>query len=174
MKPIILICSLLISLTSFAQREVSDDSSIKDRIYLGGGLGLNVGTDYYGYRYFYFALNPIIGYMVNPKTSVGTGITWQRYSYSEPVKLNIDQYGVSPFIRYNFSEFFAYGEYNLLNTPTYSISQRRTYDRLLLGLGYSQSLGRGSVNAMALYDVIYDQNERAFSSPWVFRVFFTL
>lgn len=166
-----------ISINCFAQRVVDEgaSSSLKDRLYIGGGFGLNGGSDAYGNRYFYFALNPIIGYMVTPKLSVGTGLNWQRYSYSEPVKLNIDQYGVSPFMRYNFSQVFAYGEYNLINTPTYNFAQRRTYDRLLLGLGYSQPLGqrRGAINAMALYDVIYDQQERAFASPWVFRIFFS-
>jgi hypothetical protein len=176
MKSPILVLLLLLAFNCLGQRQIDEGSgwSLKDRLYIGGGLGLNGGVDGYGNRYFYFALNPIIGYMVTPKLSVGTGLNWQRYSYSEPVKLKIDQYGVSPFIRYNFSQVFAYGEYNLLNTPTYSITQRRTYDRLLLGLGYSQPFGkRGAINAMALYDVIYDQQERAFASPWVFRVFFS-
>jgi hypothetical protein len=168
---------VLITILSHAQRVVDEGAgwSLKDRLYVGGGFGLNGGTDAWGNRYFYFALNPIIGYMVTQRLSVGTGINWQRYTYTEPVKLKIDQYGASPFIRYNFSQLFAYGEYNLLNTPTFTLSQRRTYDRLLLGLGYSQPFGRrGAINAMALYDVIYDRNERAFVSPWVFRVFFSL
>lgn len=177
MKFSILIFFVLLSLNCFSQRVVDEgsSSSLKDRFYVGGGFGLNGGSDAYGNRYFYFALNPIVGYMVTPKLSVGTGLNWQRYMYSEPVKLNIDQYGVSPFMRYNFSQLFAYGEYNLINTPTYNLAQRRTYDRLLLGLGYSQPFGqsRGAVNVMALYDVIYDQQERAFASPWVFRVFFS-
>jgi hypothetical protein len=177
MKFSILIFFILMSLTSFSQRVIEEgsSSSLKDRLYVGGGFGLNGGSDAFGNRYFYFALNPIVGYMVTQKFSVGTGLNWQRYMYSEPVKLNIDQYGVSPFMRYNFSQLFAYGEYNLINTPTYNLAQRRTYDRLLLGLGYSQPMGRsrGAVNVMALYDVIYDQQERAFASPWVFRVFFS-
>ena len=177
MKISILAIFCFLSLSCFAQRTIDEGAgwSAKDRLYMGGGLGLNGGADAYGNRYFYFALNPIIGYMIDTKLSVGTGLNWQRYSYSEPVKLNIDQYGVSPFVRYNFSQLFAYGEYNLINTPTYNLTQRRTYDRLLLGLGYSQPFGqrRGSINAMALHDVIYDQQERAFASPWVFRVFFS-
>jgi hypothetical protein len=176
MKHIILVIFFFTSIAAIGQREISENSgwSLKDRLYTGGGLGFNAGTDSYGNKYFYFALNPIVGYMVTPKFSVGTGVNWQRYSYSEPIKINIDQYGASPFLRYNFSELFAYGEYNLLNTPTINFSQRRTYDRLLLGLGYSQPLGgRGAINFMGLYDVIYDQNERAFPSPWVFRVFFS-
>jgi hypothetical protein len=178
MKRFVFVCVImLVSYNLTAQRVVDEGAgwSLKDRLYVGGGFGLNGGTDQWGNRYFYFAINPIIGYMVTQRFSVGSGINWQRYSYTEPVKLKIDQYGVSPFVRYNFSQLFAYGEYNLLNTPTFSLSQRKTFDRLLLGLGYSQPFGRrGAINAMALYDVIYDQNERAFASPWVFRVFFSL
>lgn len=176
MKASILVFFILLSVTCFGQREIEEGagSSWSERLYFGGGLGLNGGVDGYGSKYFYFALNPIVGYMVTPKFSVGTGLNWQRFTYTEPIKFHYDQYGISPFMRYNFSELFAYGEYNLLNTPTYNIAQRKTFDRLLLGLGYSQPIGgRGAVNVMALYDVIYDQQERVFPSPWVFRVFFS-
>lgn len=178
MKKVAGVILFFVSISSWAQRDVDDNTgwALKDRIYTGGGLALNGGTDTYGNRYFYFAVNPIVGYMVTPKFSVGTGITWQRIAYSQPVKLNIDQYGVSPFMRYNFNQVFAYGEYNLINTPTFlATGERRNFDRLLLGLGYSQPIGqRSKLNIMALYDVIYNSQERAFTSPWVIRVFFTL
>lgn len=170
---------MLLSAAAMGQREIEEDAgwSLKDRLYFGGGFGLSGGQDGYGNRYFYFAVNPIVGYMVTPRFSVGTGVSWQRYSYSEPVKLKLDQYGVSPFARYNFGQLFAYGEYNLINTPTFvnpDSESRRNFDRLLLGLGYSQPIGkRGAINAMALYDVIYNVDDRAFASPWVFRVFFS-
>ena len=171
-----LILTVLVFLTSFAafaQREVTDDANWSDRLYFGGGFGLNSGT-FQGIRYTYIGLNPVIGYMVTPKFSMGTGLTWQRYSYSDFAKTKIDQYGISPFARRNFDQLFAYAEYNLLNTPTINTTTRANFDRLLLGLGYSQPIGtRSSVNAMALYDVLYDNQERAFASPWVFRVFFS-
>ncbi|MCW5909544.1 MAG: hypothetical protein KIT62_00640 [Cyclobacteriaceae bacterium] len=168
----------VVSISAWAQRNVDDRTGwgLKDRLYTGGGFALNGGVDAYGNRYFYFAVNPIVGYMVTPQLSVGTGVTWQRFAYSQPVKLNIDQYGVSPFVRYNFDQLFAYGEYMLINTPTFvNATERRNFDRLLLGLGYRQPIGpRSAINLMALYDVLYDSQERAFASPWVFRVFFTL
>jgi hypothetical protein len=176
MKYLTYLLFIIYSSASFAQVVIDDQSkpSFMNRVYVGGGLGLSGGTDTYGNQYFYYAINPIIGYMITPKFSAGTGLSWQRYTYSQ-VDLKIDQYGVSPFVRYNFSQLFAYGEYNLFNTPTYYSNVRATYDRLLLGLGYSQPLGRrGSINGMALYDVIYKSSERVFASPWVFRVFFTL
>lgn len=167
-----LVLIFLLPLSALAQREVGDGSNWQERLYFGGGFGLNSGVSN-GIRYTYFALNPIVGYMVTPKFSVGSGLSWQRYRYSD-VNITIDQYGVSPFVRRNFNQLFAYGEYNLFNTPTVNTTTRKTFDRLLLGLGYSQPIGqRSSVNAMALYDVMYDNQERAFASPWVFRVFFS-
>jgi hypothetical protein len=176
MKSVIVLLFLGLPLFGIAQREIEegDKPKLKDRLYFGGGFGLNSGTDGYGNTYFFYALNPIIGYMVNPKFSVGTGINWQQTSYDRP-KVTLTQYGISPFARYNFDQLFAYGEYNLISTPTFINSdQRRVFSRMLLGLGYSQPLGsRGAINAMALYDVLYNQSDRAFASPWVFRVFFS-
>ncbi len=175
-KQIILLLFSFVAYAGVAQIEVEQDStpSFKDRIYFGGGVGLNGGRDGYGNNYFYVALSPIVGYMVTPQFSVGTGVNWQHYSYPD-VDIKINQYGVSPFVRYNFGKLFAYSEYNLINTPSfYDLNKRSNYDRLLLGLGYSQPLGRrGAINAMALYDVLYNQADRVFASPWVFRVFFS-
>lgn len=171
----LLMCILLLSSVAYAQREIDERSGwgLKDRLYVGGGFGLNGGSDSYGNRYFYIGLNPIIGYMITPQFSGGIGLQWQHYSYPD-YGSKIDQYGVSPFLRYNFGQLFAYTEYNVLNTPTLYNSERKNFDRFLMGLGYSQPLGRrGSLNAMALYDVIYSNTERAFASPWVFRVYFS-
>lgn len=156
-----------------AQREISDTSPLSERLYFGGGLGLNGGTDTYGNRYFYVGLFPIVGYMVNNNLSVGTGISYQYYSYPD-VDVTLNQYGVSPFIRYNFGQIFAYAEYMLLNSPTFINSQRTMFDRLLLGIGYAQPIGgRASLNVIGMYDVIWRQSDYAFASPWVFRVYFS-
>ena len=161
------------SLVAFGQRDVSEDSKLSDRLYFGGGLGLNGGSDSYGNRYFYVGLYPIVGYMVTTQFSVGMGINYQYYSYPDWDQ-EIHQYGFSPFMRYNFGQLFLYTEYTLLNTPVYNINSgvRKTFDRLLIGAGFSQPLGgRASLNVMGLYDVIWNRSEYAFASPWVFRVF---
>lgn len=176
MKPFVLLLFILsVTTVAFGQREIEEDAgwSLKDRIYVGGGFGLNGGNDSYGNRYFYVGLNPIIGYMITPKFSGGLGLQWQHYSYPDN-KITIDQYGVSPFLRYNLGQLFAYTEYNLLNTPTVNNTERKNFDRFLAGLGYSQPLGRrGAINVMALYDLIYSNSDLAFASPWVFRVYFS-
>ncbi len=164
---------------AIAQREVDEDTpqKLKDRMYFGGGFGLNAGQ-VNGVGYFDISLSPIIGYMITPQLSAGTGITWQRTSYDTKPSIVINQWGVSPFVRYNFNQqLFSMAEYNFISTPTFGTQgagTTRTFTRLLLGIGYSQPLGsRGAINAVGLYDVTYNRNDLAFASPWVFRVFFT-
>ena len=168
-------CLLAFFSQAFSQREIDEGSkpSFKDRVYFGGGLGLNGGRDAYGNSYFYIGLYPIIGYMVNNQFSVGIGITFQHYNYPD-FDLSINQYGFSPFARYNFGNLFLYTEYMILNSATFINAQRQTYDRLLFGIGYSQPLGkRSSINVMGMYDVIWKRSDGAFASPFVFRVFFS-
>lgn len=167
---------LLISGACYGQIPIDNKTgwSLKDRMYFGGGFGLNGGSDSFGNRYWYVGLNPIVGYMFTPQFSAGLGIQWQHYSYPDN-DITIDQYGISPFMRYNFGQLFAYTEYSVLNTPVFGNTERRNFDRLLAGLGYSQPIGRRSaINVMALYDLIYNNSERAFASPWVLRVWFSL
>ena len=162
----------------FAQREVDDQADWKERIYFGGGGGFNGGTSN-GIRYYSISVTPIVGYMVSSQMSVGTAIAYQRTTYQD-FDFNYVQYGVMPFVRYNFNDFFLTAEYNYINLPDVTSSQsgfssgdRMFRSRMLFGAGYSQPLGyRTRINAMALYDVLYRQPS-VFQSPWVFRVFFS-
>ncbi|MBI3220507.1 MAG: hypothetical protein HYZ44_13420 [Bacteroidetes bacterium] len=169
----IVVLFLLGSLPFFAvaQREVDDDTphKLKDRMYFGGGFGLGGGTGY-----FSVSVNPILGYMITPRFSGGMGISYQLLSYTDvKPSININQYGISPFLRYNFDQLFAMAEYNLISTNYVNDSKRYFVDRMLLGLGYSQSLGgRGGLNVVGMYDVLYKANG-AFASPWVVRAYFT-
>lgn len=164
---------LLGSLPFFAvaQREVDEDTphKLKDRMYFGGGFGLGGGTGY-----FSLSLNPIVGYMITDKFSGGMGITYQYLSYTNyKPAVTVNQYGISPFLRYNFDQLFAMAEYNLISTNYVGSDKRYFVDRMLLGLGYSQPLGsRGGLNIVGLYDVLYKANG-PFASPWVIRAYFT-
>jgi hypothetical protein len=172
MKKIVLFLLMAIPTSLIAQREVDEDTphKFKDRVYFGGGFGLGGGTGY-----FSVSLNPIVGYMITPKFSGGMGINYQLLSYTDiKPSVSINQYGISPFLRYNFDQLFAYGEYNLISTNYLGSDRRYFVDRLLLGLGYSQSLGgRGGLNVVGLYDVLYKNNNSPFPSPWVVRAYFT-
>lgn len=166
---------LAASNAAFAQRDVEDGDEWKERLYFGGGGGFNGGTTN-GIRYWSVSVTPIVGYMVAPKFSVGTGVSYQRTSYTD-FNFSYSQYGIMPFARYNFNELFLTAEYNYINLPVLNqnlgTDSRVFRSRMLFGAGYSQPLGgRSRLNAVALYDVLYSQPS-PFLSPWVFRVFFS-
>jgi hypothetical protein len=166
-----------VAIPAISQKDVEDQANWKDRIYTGGGLGFSGGTDGLGNRYFNFSVSPIVGYMVTSQLSAGMGVSYQRIAYPD-FDFNYTQYGFMPFVRYNFSDFFLTAEYNYINLPRvsynsngYAESDRFFASRMLVGAGYSQPLGgRARVNAMAMYDLLY-QRPSYFLSPWVFRVF---
>ncbi len=177
MKKIILV-SLIVSacFLSSAQRvnpgvSVPTKQSFKDRLYFGGNLGLQFGTQ------TVIMVNPIAGYMVTEKWSVGLGGKYQYYRYRDrTTEFSSDMYGGSVFTRYDvFNGLFAYSEYELLNLARWD-SYGRENGRVdvgswFLGAGYAQPLGnRSSMNVMILYNLtetIYSP----YSNP-VFRVGF--
>lgn len=163
------------AVTSFGQ--VGTGGSL-GKFYYGGGLSFGAGTNSYGYRYSYITLLPLMGYRVTPDFSVGSGVNWQHYSYPDN-STSYDQYGISPFMRYNFNQLFFQTEYDILSSPYYdsygTLQSRKIYNRLLFGIGFTQRFsdtGRGAISAMGMYDVLY-KLPSAFTSPVVFRVFVT-
>jgi len=179
-KRILFLLLMCVSLFSVAQREIDEDTphKFKDRFYLGGGFSLNSGRDNYGNNFFLINVNPVVGYMITPQLSSGLGANWQRISLDRP-SATLDQFIVSPFLRYNFSQLFAYGEYNYVSSPAFNrntgkYEDRAVFSQFLIGLGYSQPIGkRGAINVAGLYNVLYNPEERIFPSPWVYRVFFS-
>jgi hypothetical protein len=171
---LILLFFLATSVT-LAQREIDESGNppFKKRVYGGVGLGFAGGTNTYGNKYFYFGLYPTMGYMINNQLSTGVTITWQHYNYPD-YDQTYDQFGLSPFLRYNFQQFFLYSEFMVLNSPAFNLTERQNYSRFMLGAGFSQPLGkRTAINVVGMYDVLFDPVNRAFASPWLFRVFLT-
>jgi hypothetical protein len=175
---IVLILVVVSFKSTMAQIDVDDKADWKERVYFGGGGGFSGGSSN-GIRYYSISVTPVVGYMLTSQASVGTAVAYQRTTYQD-YNFNYVQYGVMPFVRYNFSDFFLTAEYNYINLPDvtsssggFSSGDRMFRSRMLLGAGYSQPLGgRARLNAMALYDVLYRQPS-VFQSPWVFRVFFS-
>jgi hypothetical protein len=169
-----LILGMLVWFTTatFAQRPPARQMALSDRIYFGGGGGFGSGIDpFTGFRYTNISVNPLIGYRITEPWSVGVMVNFTYVSFPD-VKVSLSQYGVSPFTRYNFGRLFAYAEYSVISVPDFTNTFRRRFDRLPIGLGYWVPLGgRAALNAIALYDVMYNRSEGAFNSPWVFRVF---
>lgn len=176
MKKALLPVFLLVAMACFGQVDISGGKpNWSDRIYVGGGFGLNGGRDYNGYRYFYYSVSPVVGYMITQNFSAGTGITYEHISYPD-LKVKTSQYGGFPFVRYNIHQFFLTAEYNFISVDpdlTSEANKREIFSRWLVGGGISQPIGRrGAINLEALYDLSWDATS-PFASPWVFRVFFS-
>ena len=175
-KILILSGFLVISGATMAQRGeyVPDqNSNWQDKLYYGGGFGLSGGSWGGSIR-----LSPVIGYMITNRVSAGVGVTYEYYKYNNYYGQDFEdhRYGGMLFTRVNlFKQIFAYAEYSFMNyTYNPSTEERRSIDRMPLGLGLSQPLGkRSSVNFIAAYDVLYE-NAGPYASPWVFSVFFSL
>jgi len=173
-RTILLVGLLIVSGTSYAQKgdfTPDKNSNWQDRIYFGGGFGLGGGTWGGSIR-----LSPMVGYMLTSKLSAGVGINYEYYwNNSYTPRLEDNRYGGLIFTRLNlFRNIFAYADYQFINLKyNYFTEERRTIDRLPVGLGLSQPIGqRSSINFIAAYDLLWD--ETAYASPWVFSVFFSL
>lgn len=166
---------LLFASVVFAQKGdyIHDKSgSWKERLYFGGGFGLSGGSNYAN-----ISLSPIVGYMITSRLSGGVGVTYQ---FVKSGNYNDNRYGGQLFLRMNlFKGIFLYSSYEFLNYTPVSFSgiegPRTTVARLPIGAGLSQPIGkRSSINFLAAYDLLYDNNLGAYASPWIFSVFFSI
>ena len=175
-KYFILLFTLLLSTVAFGQmgtRTIDENSDWKDRLYFGGGFGLSGGSGY-----GMISLSPIVGYMISNRLSGGVGVTYQYYKSGD---ISDNRYGGQLFLRMNvIKQIFLYGSYEFMNYGTYNLitgaeGPRQTVSRLPLGAGISQPIGnRSSINFLAAYDVLYDDQLGAYNSPWIFTVYFSL
>lgn len=166
---------LLLSLFSF--KVMADDEKdvkdlpVRERIYIGGYLGLQIGT------ITSVNISPTVAYRFTNRITGGVGGTYQYYR-DRGWGLNPDYYnathifGGSVFTRYNITrQFFAQAEYEALNLDSQmgygldNISGNRFWEQnYFLGGGYRAMLGpRAFLNLMLLYNfnnqsVVYYQN----------------
>ncbi len=177
-KLILLICLLLSTTLLLAQTDQDvSNGSLKDRIYVGGNLGLQFGT------ITNIEVSPVVGYRFTNDFSAGLGITYiyfkQEISGFEDFETNI--YGYRLFARHNIQQqFYAMVEYENLSLERFSVVDGRNIERewipgMFLGGGYFQPIGsRAGFNIAALYNVLFDEDKSPYNSPWVFRVGVTL
>ena len=146
---------------------------LSERIYFGGGGGFNTGTNQNGLRYTYISISPLVGYRLTLPWSAGLQVMYQTYRFPQ-ISTSLNQYGIAPFTQYRFGKLFAYVEYQLVNAPNLNNDMRAMYSRLPLGLGFTQPIGpRAAINAVALYDVLYNKRTSVFPSPFIIRVYIT-
>jgi len=136
--------------------------------YYGGTVGFNFWGDY-----FYLSVNPLVGYQVSPKFSVGGKVQYayindQRYAGLE---LTSHNYGAGIFTRYRpiyqiyLHAEFDYASYELhtiydpLVGDPYAESERNWFPFLLLGGGLVQRVGpNAAVYVEVLFDVLQNEN----------------
>lgn len=134
-----------------------------DKVYAGGGLGLQFGT------FTLINIAPDFGYKITEKFSAGIGIRYIYIgdnSYNPPYKLNI--YGASVFSRYLLTSFlFAHAEYEVLNGPwNYNSDKRSFLTNVWVGGGLRQHAGNASMNIMALWNLNQTPNN-PFPNPQI-------
>ena len=128
------------------------------KTFYGGTLGFNFGD------YFRISVEPLVGYKVSPKFSVGAKF---RYEYINDSRYNKDviyhNYGGSIFGRYRpipqiyFHAEPAYMSYQF-SVSSYE-SERQWVPFIFLGGGYVQRVGKNTfLYAEILFDVLQDDN----------------
>jgi hypothetical protein len=168
MKTIIITFILALTVTaSWAQDEVktpvkttptnsttpSNFDTFKNRIYVGGNVGAAFGTT------TYINIQPLVGFKITPKFSMGAGVTYNYYSQNYYGTRYVSTvYGGNAFARYMILDnLFAQVGWDKLSVPDYysGVSgARRWVDNILVGGGYRQSIGgKGSMVAAIYYNV---------------------
>jgi hypothetical protein len=149
--------------TAYVQQEPAKAPiPFKDRLWFGGGLGLNFGT------ITAVQVDPLLGvYLDRPrKLSTGIGLSYSYYQDNRYVPAYTQNaYGYRLFTRYRVIEqAYLDAEFLHLNTEPYFNNfqdqpQRIWVPHLLLGAGYVQPLGgRTSVYLQVLFEVLQDPN----------------
>ena len=130
-------------------------------------------------------LSPLVGYRLDKRWEFALGATYRaRFSESNRAYLYLGKddltYGYRSFSTYRFwKSFYVHAEYERVSKE-FEIGTTDTYERkwkagAFIGVGNSYRLKgyvRGQVSL--LYNFLHDQNERVYSSPWVFRFGFTI
>ncbi|MFQ3212787.1 MAG: hypothetical protein ACJAT1_000292 [Marivirga sp.] len=164
----------------FGQKYVDENSTTLERLYFGGNFGLSFSDNY-----TQIEASPIVGYMITDKLSAGTGVVYQyiKANFSSPngtqyaLKTNI--YGGKLFGRYNIAgQLFAYSEFEALSFEVYQDTSdriiREIVPSMFIGGGYFFPLGaKAGINAVALYNLLYDPFTSPYNSPFVLRAGFT-
>ena len=181
MKKAIILWISLVSLSlsvqaQWGEEQMADKPSLKDRMFFGGGFGLSFSS-----YYDYFSLSPIIGYKLSPKVAAGVSIIYRYTNYKTVTpSMTMNDYGASPFIRYQFyGPLFLHVEYEYLNYQYYNAytgeQARKSYTSFLGGGGFFQPVGRhAGLYISALYNFSYKNptspyDYYPYSSPLVIR-----
>ncbi|MGH7743028.1 MAG: hypothetical protein ACRENS_13520, partial [Candidatus Eiseniibacteriota bacterium] len=127
-------------------------------IYTGGTLGVTFGS------YTRISIAPLIGYILNPKISIGAKGIYEYVSDTRYTPdLTASNYGGSAFTRLRLNPLiYAHVEYSYMNYETRlrsGGSERNWVPFLFLGGGAMKPLGKGAAAFVeVLFDVLQDSN----------------
>ena len=155
----------------YTYQDIPKKSAISEKIFLGGGFGLQFGT------YTNVKIAPEIGYKITEKLDVGVGL-YYLFLKNNYYHLSDRIYGGKLFSRFYVTpNFFLTGEYEVLNIADYDLytgqytGERIFIDGLPLGIGWRQQLGdRFAVLTTLMYNVL-QKEKTPYSNP-IFRVSF--
>ncbi|WP_121665661.1 alpha-ketoglutarate decarboxylase [Mesonia aquimarina] len=164
---------LLFSSASFSAsaqfQNTANNNSFMDNVRFGGGLGLSFGNDF-----FSGSITPSALYQVNQyfATGVGLNFTYSSFDNDEAFVYGGSIIGiVSPLREIQLSAEFE----QLRVNRTYrfngnSLEDDYWYPALFLGAGYNT----GPVTIGVRYDVLYDDEDSIYASPFMpfVRVYF--
>ncbi len=135
--------------------------SFKDKIFFGGGLGLQFGD------ITAIEVAPIIGYRITERFHAGIGLSYSYYKDKRyAIDLDYSTYSGSVFTRFFITEsLFAQAEVEALNREVFTSlnpieSYRKWIDSYLIGGGYFQQIGQRS-GAYLL--ILWNLNETEFT-----------
>ena len=145
--------------------------NITDKLYVGGGVGLNLNTNVTSY-----SISPYAGYKLTDRLSPGMRFTYQHTRFSQ-TDFRVNSIGFGPFVRFQINQkFFVYTEYEYLsfkvtNPSLTNEAARASFNSFFVGGGISQPISRkASFNVMFLYNLLYDDGTNSpYNSPIVIR-----
>lgn len=177
-KYVLLVLLSVFSTVSFGQERteqpsrqsplVRDKPSIKDRLFWGGNIGLNLGS------LTYINVAPTIGYRITEKFGMGLGPTYTYYNDDRLPNYRYEThiYGGRTFAQYQALEsVLLYSEFEMINieVPNLLFTKliRKNIPSLFVGGGYTQSFGRNSgATLMLLYNVM-ESDYKIYENPMI-------
>ena len=131
----------------------------KTRIYYGGYVTMSISKNY-----SVIGAQPLVGYKLTPKLSVGAQVSYEYVSekrYNDD--LNGSNYGFSIFNRFRFSPcLYSHAEFSLMSYKwfyTDGSEGRKLAPMLYLGGGYNQPIAKNTwLNTQVLFDVLNHEN----------------
>jgi hypothetical protein len=146
------------------KKSTSSETPLKDKVFVGGGLGLSFGTE------TYINLAPQIGLKLDEHWMLGTGVQYTYYS-SKTFNYSTSSIGGSVFARFfPLQNIFGQAELEVLRgrwdvTRTGSFNATSAF----IGGGYFQGEGRFGFFILGLYNLNYSVYS-PYSSPLIFRM----